>query len=310
MQRRVVKKQAVSFLSVLAETFAVIAGHYDDGVVVDAGFFQKCNPAGDRGIGIGNFTVVQMVLVFFRERRRRFVRIVWIVQVHPNEVGAGAVLVEPGFGVRDDFHPAALDASPALFSFSLGGKVIVEIEAAIEAGSERVAVENHGSDESRGLVAALFQQLRRSHMLRRERDGKIGDAVHARQEAGQNRNVRSVRDRAMSERLREANTIGGDGVEGGGFDLLVPVAAKMIGAQRINRNEVHVGERGSWRGLPARRLAPDRGAQQHDANKYWDENHPRGNGQPWHKRPAYHNLSAEFGLYQRPRSRLSRDNMR
>src|ERR1700687_976213 len=113
----------------------------------------------------------------------------------------------------------------------------------------------------------------------------------------------------MSERLREANTIGGERVERGGFDLLVPVAANVIGAQRINRNEVHVGERGSWRGLPTRCLAPDRGAQQHDANKYRDENHPRGNGQPSHKRPAYHNLSAELGLYQRPRSRLSRDNM-
>src|SRR6266446_10244896 len=97
-------------------------------------------------------------------------------------------------------------------------------------------------------------------MLRRERDAKIGDAVHAGQEAGQNRNVRSVRDWAMSERLREAGTVGGECVQCGGFDLLVSVAANMIGAQRINRNEVHVGERGSWRGLSTRhltgRLAP------------------------------------------------------
>src|SRR5260370_19276089 len=107
MQRRVVKKQAVSFLSVIAETFAVIAGDYDDGVVVDAGFFQKCNPAGDRGIGIGNFAVVQTVLVFFRERRRRFVRIVWVGQVHPNAGGSGAVLVEPGLGVAADLRAAA-----------------------------------------------------------------------------------------------------------------------------------------------------------------------------------------------------------
>src|ERR1700687_1448720 len=97
MQRRVVKKQAVSFLSVLAEAFAVIAGDYDDGVVVDAGFFQKCNPAGDRGIGIGNLAVVQMVLVFFRERRRRFVRLVWIVPVDPNGVRSGAGAVATGF---------------------------------------------------------------------------------------------------------------------------------------------------------------------------------------------------------------------
>src|SRR6202795_2678216 len=112
----------------------------------------------------------------------------------------------------------------------------------------------------------------------------------------------------MRERLREADTIGGECVEGGGFDLLVPIAADMIGAQRIDGDEVDVGERGSWRGLPTRclagRLAPDRVAQQHDANKYRDEN-PQGNGPPSHKGPAYHNLSAEFGLYQRPRSRLS-----
>ncbi len=116
VQRRVVKKQAVSIFSVLAQAFAVIAGDDDDGVVVDAGFLQKCNPVGDRGIGVGNFAVVQMVFVFLRERRRRLVGIVRIEQVHPHEVRSGAVLVEPAFGVLDDFHAAALDASPALFS--------------------------------------------------------------------------------------------------------------------------------------------------------------------------------------------------
>jgi len=41
VERRVVKKQAVRFFSMLAEAFAVIAGDYDDGVVVDAGLFQN-----------------------------------------------------------------------------------------------------------------------------------------------------------------------------------------------------------------------------------------------------------------------------
>src|SRR5260370_20717433 len=249
-----------------------------------------------------------MVFVFLQVRGRWLVGIVRIVQVYPDEVRSGTVFLEPSFGVRDDFHTAALDASPALFSFSLGGKVIVEIEAAIESGSERVAVENHGSDESCGLVAALLQKLRRGHMLRRERDAKIGDAVHAGQEAGQDRNVRSVRNWAMSERLREANTVGGERVECGGFDLLVPAAANMIGAQCINRNEVHVGERFSGRGFLAGsltgRLAPGRGAQQHDADEYRDQSDPQENSQPSHKRPAYHNLSAEFGLCQRARWRL------
>jgi hypothetical protein len=59
------------------------------------------------------------------------------------------------------------------------------------------------------LVAVLLQQFGRSHMLRRERNAKIRDAVHTRQQAGKDRNVRSVRDRAMGEGLGKPDTVGG-----------------------------------------------------------------------------------------------------
>src|SRR5580700_6118190 len=118
--------------------------------------------------------------------------------MHPHEVRSGAVFIEPGLGVCDDFHSPALDTAPPLLIGAIAvlaigfGEVIVEIEAAIEAGSERVAVENHGSDESCGVVTVLLQQLRRGDMLRRERDAKVGDAVNAGQKASENRDVRSV----------------------------------------------------------------------------------------------------------------------
>src|SRR5271155_3109704 len=131
----------------LTQAFTVIAGDDDDGIIVNSSFFQKRNPVRDCGIGVGNFSVVQMIFVLFGERRGGLVGIMRIVQMHPNKVWSGSVLIEPGFGVRDDLHPAALDASPAFFGIGLDGKVIVEIEAAIEAGSKRVAVENHGSNE-------------------------------------------------------------------------------------------------------------------------------------------------------------------
>src|SRR5260370_32570208 len=117
-----------------------------------------------------------MVFVFLRERRRRLVGIMRIVQVYPYEMRPSAVLLEPSFGVLDDFHAAALDASPALFLNSIRirsiailaigfGKVIVEIEPAIEAGSERVAVENHPSNKSCRPIAALLHQILPSHLL-------------------------------------------------------------------------------------------------------------------------------------------------
>src|SRR5277367_7161906 len=151
----------------LAQSFTVIASDNHDRVIVDAGFFQESNPMGDRRIGIGDFTVIEMIFVFLREWRRRFVRIMRIVQMYPHKVWAGAVFLKPTFSVADDFHAAALDTTPAFFVraiciFAIGlGKVVVEIKAAIQTGSERVAVENHGSYESRSLITAFLQQLRR-----------------------------------------------------------------------------------------------------------------------------------------------------
>jgi hypothetical protein len=45
----------------------------------------------------------------------------------------------------------------------------------------------------------------------------------------------------MGEGLGEADAIGGECVERGCFDLLVSIAADMIGAQRIDGDEVDVG---------------------------------------------------------------------
>src|SRR4029077_4874107 len=120
-------------------------------------------------------------------------------------------------------------------------------------------------------------------------------------------NVRGVRDRAMSECLREANTIGGEGVERGGFDLLVPVAANVIGAEGIDGDEVHVGGRlsrgGRLAGRSAGCLAPGRSSEQCDPDKDRDENGPHENGKPPQKRAAHHNLSAELRPLRSARER-------
>ena len=175
-----------------------------------------------------------------------------IEEMDPNKVGSGAVLIEPGFGVLDDFHAAALDAIPAVFILWIGvlcvcaraisfRKIVVEVEAAIEAGGEGVAVEDYGSDESGGVVAALLQERGGGDVLRRQRDAEIGDSVDAGQEAGEDRSVRSVGDRAVRESLSEANAVGREGVERGRFNLFVSVAADVVGAQSVDSDEVDVG---------------------------------------------------------------------
>ena len=145
-------------------------------------------------------------------------------------------------------------------------------------------------------------------MLRRERNAKIRDAVHTRQQAGKDRNVRSVRDRAMGEGLAKPDTVGGERVQCGSFDLLVSIAANMIGAQRVDGDEEHVWRRISWDARLGGHLIPGRRSEQHDPDENPGE-HPgkndrRKNSRPSHKRPAYHSASAELSLV--PNASLTR----
>src|SRR6266550_5850511 len=130
-----------------------------------------------------------------------------IEQVNPNKTRSAAMLRQPTFGVLNHFHAAPLHASEALLALCLGWEVIVEIEASIESGGERAAVQNHSADERCSLVALLLQQFRPSRVLRRERDSKVRHPVHAGQKSRQDRSVRSVRDWTMRKRMSKADTV-------------------------------------------------------------------------------------------------------
>ncbi len=259
----------------------------------------------DRGIGVGDFAVIKMVFVFFGKRRGRFVGIVGIIEMHPYKVRSRAVFLKPSLGMTDDFHAAAFDAAPALLILAVGifavsilaiafRKVVVKIEAAIEAGSEGVAVENYSSNKSRGLVAMFFQQFSGRDVLGGEWDGKISDAMHARQKAGENRDMRGVGDRAVRESLRKANTVASQGVERGGFDLFVSVAADVISAQRVDRDEVNV-----WRHAFCR-LAQRGVLKCGDPSQYLDEDgHSHEHRPQSHKCQPITAIQPDFCFLQR-----------
>ena len=67
--------------------------------------------------------------------------------------------VEPRLRVLHDFHPPALHSSPARLGFTLRGKIVVELEPAIETGGERLAVQNDGTDKCRVPIASLLERL-------------------------------------------------------------------------------------------------------------------------------------------------------
>src|SRR5437879_1925096 len=85
MQRGVVNKEAVSLLSVLTQTFAVISAEDDQCVLVQALGLEKSNQPPHLRVGKGDLPLIGAIFVFSGIRGGRTVRIVRIVQVHPQE---------------------------------------------------------------------------------------------------------------------------------------------------------------------------------------------------------------------------------
>jgi hypothetical protein len=102
----------MSVFEMFAQSFSVISHHNNHCSLIPSQFLEVSKEVIQRGICVGNFSVIEPVLVNFGIRRRRLVRIVRIVEVHPNEVCAVWVRVEPRFCALLYFHTSALEASP------------------------------------------------------------------------------------------------------------------------------------------------------------------------------------------------------
>jgi len=72
-------------------------------------------------------------------------------------VGMGS---QPRLGVLHNFGAATFDPPPALFRPGMLGKIVIEVESAIESGSKRLAVENDGTDEGRAVISPLGEEFR------------------------------------------------------------------------------------------------------------------------------------------------------
>src|SRR3974390_12101 len=88
-------------------------------------------------------------------------------------------------------------------------------------------------------------------MLRGEWYAEVRDSMHAGEKTGQDSGVRSIRDRAVGESLREADSVSAEGIQSGSFDLLAAIAAHMVGAQGVDGYQEDV-----WRRFAGSRWRP------------------------------------------------------
>src|SRR5579864_1469241 len=88
-----------------------------------------------------------------------------------------------------------------------------------------------------------------AELVRERRSGEILESVVKGVGAGKNRSMRGQGERHLGDGQRKKDAFPGQSINRGGLDLLVAVAAEMVGAQRINSDEKNVvAQRSAARG--------------------------------------------------------------
>ena len=235
----VVDEEAVGGLAVVAEALAVIAHHQDDGAIVDAERFELRDHPRHLAVGERDFAVVGMPLVARRERLRRAVRRVRVVEVQPGEKGLAAARVQPGERLIDDVVGGALDGAerdPArLAEIEL---VVVGVEPLRD---PPLGIEHVGADEPRRAIAAPFQDLRERDLLVAEEEAAVvAHPVLGREAAGEHARVHREGEGSHCDRVLEEDPFPREPIERGRLDAGVAVRAHAVRPRRVKRDDDEV----------------------------------------------------------------------
>src|ERR1700689_891686 len=100
-----------------------------------------------------------MILIQPRVRRGRLIRIVRIIEVHPDEVWSCRMRIQPRFGAVSNVHPAALYPAPSGFGLGVLGKVVVVIESAVQTWRQGSTIQNHRANKGCRAIPLLLEQF-------------------------------------------------------------------------------------------------------------------------------------------------------
>src|SRR5215472_14187764 len=100
----------------------------------------------------------------------------------PNETRARGMRIQPDLRSLSNIHSPAFQAAPTRFCAGWMRKIVIEVKPAIQSRGEFCTVKHHRSNERRGLVTCISQQLSQSRMGTRQGDSEIRNAVVTRQQ--------------------------------------------------------------------------------------------------------------------------------
>ena len=254
-QGRVIRQHPVRELAVIAEPFAVIAGHRHHGVLDLAGGAQPGQHARDLRVGEGDLAVVGVAAGFFQELLRRIVGRVRIVEMNPGKERLAAAVPEPLQRGIDDDVASAFGFEPRGAGGIARHPIVVGVEADRQA---EPAIEDVGADKRAGAIARVVKGARERRPSG-ERDAVQADAVFSRQRAGHDRGVGRKRQRHRAARVAEAHAARRQPV-----DRRRQAAPDPVRAQGVDGDEEDVG---FLDGSRRRGPVTGREQQEHDAGQ-------------------------------------------
>lgn len=171
-----------------AERFTMVGHHRNHGFVIKAVLAQRVQQFADAGVGVGDFSVVELGSEALLVGRRRVVGIVRVVKMDPEEEWSIGNLAEPSQGVLDHDFGAPLHRFVAVSAVAAQVKArVIDVEAPVKSGSRAIQrIENQRSHKRAGVVSTLMQQVRQIRQLGGKRHAKIIDVIELRVSAGKN----------------------------------------------------------------------------------------------------------------------------
>ena len=247
MEGGFVDEEPVNCLAMLVESFAVVGGHDEQGVVALPRLGEHCVETAHQIVGPGDLAVVQPAGVSRRVRFGRLVGIVRIVEVHPCEAPLRSGLAKPCRRFGHCRVSAFLDGieEPCVVVANLE-PVGVGVEPATESGLLR---QHDRRYEGAGSEPASLQDLgEQRHARAQRRRYVVSNPMFGRVEPGKQRDMRGPRERHLRRRVQGHRALARQPIQVGRGHGRVAVYAQTIGAERVDgdQHQVPGGARCGW----------------------------------------------------------------
>src|SRR5258706_1731409 len=240
VQRGIVNKKTVVLFAVFAKAFPVIASEHDSGVSIQAIRLEKSNKPAYLRVRKSNFAVVGTLSVFFAVGNWRPIRIVWVVEMHPEKEFVLPVLRQPLQRHVGDHIARTLQLLQIRLLQPFEVEVIViEVESLVQA---KARVQHGRADDRPRAVPVLFENggQRRLAWIQLV----AAEIMHAAERgigSGEDDCVSWQRHRDWRVGALEAYSVASEGIDGRIADQLVAVACQVVRSQSVNGDYDNVG---------------------------------------------------------------------